>query len=181
LQSPGADAYQVSITEELEEQTGDVISLSAAHAALYILQEKGFVKSKTGGASMERGTTRLFQITAYGRQKLQELRDVRYRSGPKFHIPCGVLSANSQMGGEADRMFGSRTSRRRDQKATYMSFYLILMRNVVDAQPAQDGIEPAIDRVIRFTKTEAVAQFRVPSLHTIADIVIAKTTFLLQK
>jgi hypothetical protein len=57
LQSPGADAYQVSITEELEEQTGDVISISAAHAALYILQEKGFVKSKTGGVSMERGTT----------------------------------------------------------------------------------------------------------------------------
>jgi hypothetical protein len=57
LQSPGADAYQVSITEELEEQTGSVISISAAHAALYILEEKGFVKSQTGGASMERGTT----------------------------------------------------------------------------------------------------------------------------
>jgi len=48
------DAYGVSITEELEEQTGRVITISAAHAALHRLEEKGFVKSKMGGASMER-------------------------------------------------------------------------------------------------------------------------------
>ena len=76
----GADAYGVSITEELEEQTGRVITISAVHAALHRLEEKGFVKSKMGGASMERGgrRKRLFQITAYGRQTLQELSDVRY-------------------------------------------------------------------------------------------------------
>jgi PadR family transcriptional regulator, regulatory protein PadR len=75
----GADAYGVSITEALEQQTGRAITLSAAHAALYRLEEKGFVKSKMGGASMERGgrRKRLFQITAYGRQTLQELHDVR--------------------------------------------------------------------------------------------------------
>jgi PadR family transcriptional regulator, regulatory protein PadR len=75
----GADAYGVLITKELEEQTGRVITISAAHAALHRLEEKGFVKSKMGGASMERGgrRKRLFQITAYGRQTLQELRDVR--------------------------------------------------------------------------------------------------------
>ena len=75
----GADAYGVSITEELEEQTGRVITISAVHAALHRLEEKGFVKSKMGGASKERGgrRKRLFQITAYGRQALEELRDVR--------------------------------------------------------------------------------------------------------
>jgi PadR family transcriptional regulator, regulatory protein PadR len=75
----GADAYGVSITEELEEQTGRVITISAAHAALHRLEEKGFVKSKMGGASTERGgrRKRLFQITAYGRQTLEELRHVR--------------------------------------------------------------------------------------------------------
>jgi PadR family transcriptional regulator, regulatory protein PadR len=75
----GSDAYGVSITQELEEQTGRRISISAAHAALHRLEEKGFVKSKIGGASTERGgrRKRLFQITAYGRQTLQELRDVR--------------------------------------------------------------------------------------------------------
>jgi PadR family transcriptional regulator PadR len=56
-----------------------VISISAAHAALHRLEEKGFVKSKMGGASIERGgrRKRLFQITAYGRQTLEEFRDVR--------------------------------------------------------------------------------------------------------
>jgi PadR family transcriptional regulator, regulatory protein PadR len=75
----GSDAYGVSITQELEEQTGRIISISAAHAALHRLEEKGFVKSKMGGASTERGgrRKRLFQITAYGRQTLRELRDVR--------------------------------------------------------------------------------------------------------
>lgn len=73
------EAYGVSITEELEAQTRRVITISAAHAALHRLEEKGFVKSKMGGASMERGgrRKRLFQITAYGRQTLEELRDVR--------------------------------------------------------------------------------------------------------
>jgi PadR family transcriptional regulator, regulatory protein PadR len=73
------DAYGVSIVRELEEQTGRVITISAAHAALHRLEEKGFVKSKMGGASMARGgrQKRLFHITAYGRQALEELRDVR--------------------------------------------------------------------------------------------------------
>ncbi|WP_276371835.1 PadR family transcriptional regulator [Chryseolinea sp. H1M3-3] len=73
------EAYGVSITAALEAQTGRVISISAVHAALHRLEEKGFVKSKMGGASMERGgrRKRLFQITAYGRQTLEELRDVR--------------------------------------------------------------------------------------------------------
>ena len=75
----GADAYGVSITEELEEQTGRLVSISAAHAGLHRLEEKGFVKSKMGGASLNRGgrRKRLFQITAYGRQTLEEFRDVR--------------------------------------------------------------------------------------------------------
>ena len=75
----GADAYGVSITKELAEQTGRAITISAAHAALHRLEEKGFVNSKMGGASIERGgrRKRLFQLTAYGRQTLQELRHVR--------------------------------------------------------------------------------------------------------
>jgi PadR family transcriptional regulator PadR len=75
----GSDAYGVSIKEALREQTGRTITISAAHAALHRLEEKGFVKSKMGGASTERGgrRKRLFQLTAYGRQALQELRDVR--------------------------------------------------------------------------------------------------------
>lgn len=73
------EAYGVSITEELKKQAGREITISAAHAALHRLEEKGFVKSKMGGASQERGgrRKRLFSITTYGRHALEELRDTR--------------------------------------------------------------------------------------------------------
>ena len=73
------EAYGVSITEELRKQANREISISAAHAALHRLEEKGFVKSRMGGASAERGgrRKRLFSITAYGRNALEELRDTR--------------------------------------------------------------------------------------------------------
>jgi PadR family transcriptional regulator, regulatory protein PadR len=72
-------AYGVSITEALKEQAGREITISAAHAVLHRLEQKGFVKSKMGGASEERGgrRKRLFSITAYGRNALEELRDTR--------------------------------------------------------------------------------------------------------
>jgi len=73
------EAYGVSITEELKNQANRDISISAAHAVLHRLEEKGFVKSRMGGASAERGgrRKRLFSITAYGRNALEELRDTR--------------------------------------------------------------------------------------------------------
>ena len=73
------EAYGVSIAEELKKQAGRDITISAVHAALHRLEEKGFVKSKMGGASQERGgrRKRLFTITTYGRNALQELRDTR--------------------------------------------------------------------------------------------------------
>jgi PadR family transcriptional regulator, regulatory protein PadR len=73
------EAYGVSITEELKNQAGREITISATHAVLHRLEEKGFVKSKMGGASQERGgrRRRLFSITSYGRHALEELRDTR--------------------------------------------------------------------------------------------------------
>lgn len=73
------EAYGVSIVEELKKQANRDISISAVHAVLHRLEEKGFVKSKMGGASQERGgrRKRLFSITAYGRIALEELRDTR--------------------------------------------------------------------------------------------------------
>ena len=73
------EAYGVTITKELEKQASREISISAAHSVLHRLEEKGFVKSKMGGASTERGgrRKRLFSITAHGRNALEELRDTR--------------------------------------------------------------------------------------------------------
>jgi DNA-binding PadR family transcriptional regulator len=75
----GRDAYGVSIAEQLKSQAGRDISISAVHAVLHRLEEKGFVRSRMGGASQERGgrRKRLFNITSYGRNALEELRDTR--------------------------------------------------------------------------------------------------------
>jgi len=73
------EAYGVSIAEELKNTTGRELTISAIHAVLHRLEEKGFVTSEMGGASAERGgrRKRLFSITAYGRQAIEEHRDTR--------------------------------------------------------------------------------------------------------
>lgn len=73
------DAYGVSIADELQKQAGRSISISAIHAVLFRLEEKGFVQSTMGGATAVRGgrRKRLFTITTYGRDALEELRDTR--------------------------------------------------------------------------------------------------------
>lgn len=75
----GDEAYGASITEMLKTKANRVISISATHAVLHRLEEKGFVKSKMGGASAERGgrRKRLFSMTAYGRNTIEDLRDTR--------------------------------------------------------------------------------------------------------
>ena len=73
------EAYGVSIAEELKKRAQREISISAVHAVLHRLEEKGFVKSIMGGASQERGgrRKRLFSVTAYGQSALEEMRDIR--------------------------------------------------------------------------------------------------------
>jgi PadR family transcriptional regulator, regulatory protein PadR len=73
------NAYAVLIVEEMQKQAGRDVTLSAVHAVLHRLEEKGFVKSTLGGASATRGgrRKRIFTITSYGQQLINELRDVR--------------------------------------------------------------------------------------------------------
>lgn len=73
------DAYGVVVVQELQKQAGREISISAVHAVLHRLEEKGFVESSMGGASAERGgrRKRFFKITAYGHQVITQLRDTR--------------------------------------------------------------------------------------------------------
>jgi len=74
-----AGAYGVSIAEELRQRTNRMISLSAVHIALYRLEEKGFVISEMGGATLSRGgrRKRLFNITTAGRDMLAEIQEIR--------------------------------------------------------------------------------------------------------
>jgi DNA-binding PadR family transcriptional regulator len=74
-------AYGASIAEELEKETGRSVSLSAVHAALQRLGEKGMVTSYLGGATAERGgrRKRFFSVTAAGSRVLREIRQTRNR------------------------------------------------------------------------------------------------------
>ena len=74
-------AYSVAIAEELEQQTGRTITTGAVHAALQRLEKKGFVSSRMGEATPERGgrRKRLFTVTVAGSKILHQVREVRNR------------------------------------------------------------------------------------------------------
>ncbi|GAB3180895.1 PadR family transcriptional regulator [Telluribacter humicola] len=73
------EAYGVSVSQELERQTGRLVTFGAIHNTLIRLEEKGFVCSELGGATTERGgrRKRLFSITAYGSRTLQDIQQQR--------------------------------------------------------------------------------------------------------
>jgi len=75
----GEDAYGVTVTQELEQKTGRSVGFSAVHTTLQRMEEKGFLSSKMGGATAERGgrRKRFFTVTAFGRKALHEVKTIR--------------------------------------------------------------------------------------------------------
>lgn len=73
------EAYGVAVTHSIKEQTGRSISISAVHATLHRLADKGFVNSRMGGATAERGgrRKRYFTVTPAGSCILHEIQDTR--------------------------------------------------------------------------------------------------------
>ncbi|NQZ77679.1 MAG: PadR family transcriptional regulator [Ekhidna sp.] len=72
------EAYGVAIMKEIKKRCNR-ISISTVHAALSRLQEKGFVTSRYGGESTERGGRRkhLFKVTTSGQKALEEVKSQR--------------------------------------------------------------------------------------------------------
>lgn len=73
------DAYGAAIAEEIEQKLKRQITLSAVHVTLYRLEDKGYVKSKVGGATKERGgrRKRIFSITSAGLAMLKAMKETR--------------------------------------------------------------------------------------------------------
>ncbi len=73
------DAYGVTVSQELEQQTGRQVTFGAVHNTLSRLEEKGFVNSQLGGATAERGgrRKRLFTLTPAGSRALQDIKQLR--------------------------------------------------------------------------------------------------------
>lgn len=73
------DAYGVSVKEQVEKYTGRKATISTIHSTLIRLEKKGFLASKMGGASESRGgrAKRIFEITAFGKKAMNEVRELR--------------------------------------------------------------------------------------------------------
>ncbi len=73
------EAYAVGVLQEMKSQTGRELNISAIHAVLNRLEEKGFVTSEMGGATAERGgrRKRFYKLTATGRQMIDQVREMR--------------------------------------------------------------------------------------------------------
>jgi PadR family transcriptional regulator, regulatory protein PadR len=73
------DAYGAAITEEIETRLGRDVTLSAVHVTLYRLEDKGYIKSKVGGATKERGgrRKRIYAITTAGLALLRAMKEAR--------------------------------------------------------------------------------------------------------
>ena len=83
------EAYGVVILENLEKKLGKKVNISAVHVALKRLEDKGFVKSRFGGITAERGGRRkkFYAITTFGKRMLDNqyaLRVALYRQIPKI-------------------------------------------------------------------------------------------------
>lgn len=83
------EAYGVSILENLEDKQEKKINISGVHVALKRLEDKGFVKSRFGGITEDRGGRRkkFYVITALGKRMLDSQYDLRtslYKQIPKI-------------------------------------------------------------------------------------------------
>jgi PadR family transcriptional regulator, regulatory protein PadR len=84
-------AYGVSIRQDIIDETGRNVNISAVHEVLKRLERKGFLKSKMGGATQERGgrRKRYFILTASGRKTLEEAMKLKiqlYKRVPNFSL-----------------------------------------------------------------------------------------------
>ncbi|MEQ8245718.1 PadR family transcriptional regulator [Fulvivirga sp.] len=73
------EAYGVAVLKELSDQTGRSVNISAIHAVLNRLEEKGFLNSQMGGATNERGgrRKRVYTLSASGRSAVDDMKAMR--------------------------------------------------------------------------------------------------------
>lgn len=69
------EAYGVAIMNEILTQSDREVNIGALHSVLKRLESKGYLKSKMGGATTERGgrRKRYFVVTALGKKTTEEI------------------------------------------------------------------------------------------------------------
>lgn len=73
------EAYGISVMDELEKQANRPLNISAVHAVLTRLEDKGLLKSKMSDPTEVRGgrRKRIFLLTAAGKRSLEETNELR--------------------------------------------------------------------------------------------------------
>ena len=85
------EAYGVGVMDEIEKQAGRSLNISAVHAVLTRLEEKGLLKSKMSEPTEERGgrRKRIFLLTAAGKRALEaaiEMRNSLFNKIPRIAL-----------------------------------------------------------------------------------------------
>ncbi len=90
------DAYGNSIKNEIRKRLGRNPSIGALHASLGRLEEKGFLESKEGETTPERGgrRKRYYKVTRAGVKAIQEVKDIR--DGMWKAVPRVILDLNKR-------------------------------------------------------------------------------------
>ena len=83
------EAYGVPILNQIKESADRKVNISSIHVTLKRLEDKGFVVSRTGGITGDRGGRRkkFYTITALGKKMLDRQHEVRnaiYQRIPKI-------------------------------------------------------------------------------------------------
>jgi DNA-binding PadR family transcriptional regulator len=73
------EAYGAAISDEIESKLKRDVNLSAVHVTLYRLEDKGYIKSRLGGGTKERGgrRKRIFAVTSAGMAMLRTMKETR--------------------------------------------------------------------------------------------------------
>ncbi len=74
-----AEAYGVEIKRELESRLKTRLSVGSIQSALKRMEEKGFLTSEFGEATLKRGgkRKRIYATTSYAHRVLSEMKDIR--------------------------------------------------------------------------------------------------------
>lgn len=80
------EAYAYKIADEFKNQLERVVSIGAVHSTLSRLGDKGFLTSKMGDPTAERGgrRKRIYTITGDGQRALKDSRDIKVSLWSQF-------------------------------------------------------------------------------------------------
>src|SRR6188768_2944408 len=90
------EPYGVAVMDEIEKQTGRSLNISAVHAVLKRLEDKGMVTSKMSDPTSERGgrRKRIVLLTAAGKRALEEANELRnqlFSQIPTAAVRCKLV------------------------------------------------------------------------------------------